>query len=837
MNKQFVVAMTSIAMIASSCVSTSKTGFRKVASSSEVEAIAAQGKDLNFGSTQRARLLTQAEINKFASASNIKLQAGQILTGNDSAFDKKLELVQKATKSIRMVYFIYASDDSSSKLNQALIAKAKSGVRVTLLVDFVTNYKNLDLFSMLEREGGGYLRTYFYNIPNETMVRDANYMVLPCPKETDPTDDACFKSKQAELAKLGNPKEPTAFAKILLSGLYGKNGTALNIALGYGAKIDPKEYQAAKDQAGGFEAADMLKFAELVYEAVIKNSLVAKIKLSIAMTTYGDTLNPLVNELTGRLPLRSPNFEATNGKFWDHITDYTHHKLLAVDGNQFVLGGRNVEDSYHLNQRPADSKTGKYIFIDTDFWGQTAAGGARDIEASFDKLMDTSMVAALNKVKAITAYDFIANTGSKDKPGAAEAATQTCLANKATDLGSCVLNTVGKIKGVAGVADYKSEKERLDAKLVAMNESVTNYDMEYVAKGLKKQGSDFGPMSANDLQTAQVAYLENVNYQKGTNTRVIGSRVGFEAENGKNIQAVWYRGLENACKISRDEERQVRVIFNTAYLLMPAGMIHKIAKMMNGDYGNCSGVNLTFITNSPLTTDLGPINVLARYQLGPLFTHYARLVQYKTDFEQGGKYKYVQFFPTIEYFELKEGVNSASLSGSSSSSGSASGVANNSLHTKTSLIGDDLIIGSANADVRSYYMDTNNAILIRNAKDMNKAYIKYVDGLKESKTIEYKMSDFIGKSIPQLRAENKVMLEAFAKRWKQEGRLTADRVTSFLNHVDEAGTMIQNSTNRLILFRGDFNPVKEYTGESNQYQINKELNELANKYDAMFKVF
>lgn len=485
-----------------------------------------------------------------------------------------------------------------------------------------------------------------------------------------------------------------------------------------------------------------------------------------------------------------------------------------------------------MNQRPADSKTGKYIFIDTDFWGQTADGGTRGIEDAFDKIMRTSMVGSLQKVKDLTAYEFIANTGSATQPGAAEAATKSCVDNKAPNLGACILQTVTKIKGVRGVSDYKSEKERVDAKVDAMYASIKNYEDEYVGKKLKQQGSAFGPMSARDLQTAEVAYLENVNYQKGTMTRIIGSKIGSEAENGKSIQAVWYRGLENACKVSREEkdskgslvyseQKPMRVIFHTAYLLMPSGMIHRIAKMMNNDYGDCSRVRLTFITNSPLTTDLGPINVLARYQLGVLFTHYAGLLQYKKQFEEGGKFTYKQFFPQMDYYELK------------------AGGANNSLHTKTSLIGDDLIIGSANADVRSYYMDTNNAVMIRNAKDLNAQYASFVDSLIASGRIESKMNDFVGKSLAVLRAENEYMLQAFAKRWKQEKRLTPERTESVLNNLDKAGAMINDITSRLILFRGDFEKAGTYVegGRADSYNFNRELNDLANKYDSMFKVF
>ena len=43
------------------------------------------------------------------------------------------------------------------------------------------------------------------------------------------------------------------------------------------------------------------------------------------------------------------------------------------------------------------------------------------------------------------------------------------------------------------------------------------------------------------------------------------------------------------------------------------------------------------------------------------------------------------------------------------------------------LLGDDLLVGSANADVRSYMMDANNAIMIRNSRDMVQQYTAMLD--------------------------------------------------------------------------------------------------------------
>lgn len=819
MNKKLVAAVSAVAIFVTSC--TSFQGMRQVASEPDVEAIAAQGRDYQFNGDQRARPFGGPEIRKLATAPDIKLIDGQLLKDNDAAFDKKLDMINRARSEIRMVYFIYANDDSSSLINQALIAKAQSGVKVKLLVDFITNYKSLDLFQMLEAKGGGNIKTYFYNFPGGQIIQDSNYMTLPCPETAKPDSDTCYKSKIATMNAI-DKKSPTAFSKIFLSGLYGKNSTAIKVAMGYGAQIDPAKYKQSTDGKTAAqleeEKENLIDFVELVSDAFIKNSLWAKIKLSIAMVAYGDTLNPLVNEATGRLPIRSIEKNEDHGQLWDHLSDYTHHKLLAIDGEEFILGGRNIEDSYHMQERVGSS--GKYIFIDTDFWGRTAQGGTAGIEASYDTILKTTMVADLSRVVRVMPNDFIVNAkrANAEVPSASEMAVGACLQSKSADLGGCILSSLPQMPG------YRSVANRVAAEEAVMQDSVARYQSKYVNGGKKQSNKTFGQLSANDLQNAEFHYLENVNYKKGNlNQRIMGSKLGAEAKNNKNIQAAWYGALEHTCRVSRKQERNMEVIIHSAYLLMPSGMVHRIAKMMNNDYGDCSRVKIIFITNSPETTDLGPINLLARYQLGAIFDHYQGLVQYEKRANDSwlGRKLYKRFFPSIEYYEYKK----------------AGGGSGQSLHTKLSLIGDDLIVGSANADVRSYYMDTNNAIMIRNANELNQQYRDYVHGLISSGRIENRMKDFVGKSYEELRGENAYMLDVSAKRWKQEARLTPDRKESILNNLDKAGLKVANSTKRLLLFRGEFDFNNFRDGSDNNYYINRELNEIANDFDGTFKVF
>jgi len=516
-----------------------------------------------------------------------------------------------------------------------------------------------------------------------------------------------------------------------------------------------------------------------------------------------------------------------------------------ADKEQFVLGGRNVEDSYPMKKRVGSA--GKYIFMDTDFWGKTAPGGAANMAGAFDKIVGSSMVADLAKAKYYLAYDFVANVAPKGAkgPGATELAIGTCMQQQAPDMGKCILETIPSMQG------YKSEEARVADVMKNMSKYAENYQTKY------KVTSDnaFGTLSPRDLETASFHYLENTVIRDGK--RIPGAKIGFEADANKNIQVAWYRGLENVCRVSRDEKREMRVVFNTAYLLMPTGMVHRIAQMMNNDFGDCSRVTVTFITNSPFTTDLAPINVLARYQLGALFDHYKSLQQYKETFEapvtlEGSgddaryvpatantpankivKFKYKQFWPKLEYYEYAPTTVEDLISDYISKNEKP-----NSLHTKTSLLGDDLIVGSANADVRSYYMDTNNAMMIRNAHEINAQYVKFIDSLVSSKRIVNRMADFTGRSFAQLKRENEEFLNKFAQRWGQEQRLDKGYAKKILEYIDEGGQKIYNTTKSLLTYREKFERAGAddiLKGES--YNLNEQLNKDANSMDDLFKLF
>ncbi|OFZ30535.1 MAG: hypothetical protein A2622_09070 [Bdellovibrionales bacterium RIFCSPHIGHO2_01_FULL_40_29] len=825
MKKKLILAVGVAALMVTACVSQQKYSDRNVAGIAEIFQKNMEEFSTQFSDQRPARLFTTQDIKKIASSSKLDLVDARLILDNDASFDSKLDMIKRAKKSIRMVYFIYADDDSSSLITQELINKAKSGVKVTLITDFITNYARLDHFKMMASEGKGNLNVYFYNFPSKQIQTDAKYMTFPCPDVKAPTASQCADFK-SPLMKATAKQETTPMSKLFLAGLYGKNGTALKVAMGYGAGIDPAKMKAMKDETDTEEMAVIFDFFETAKDAASGN-IFAKLKMSSALASNGATLNPVLNEMTGRLPTlgtTSPKGEISHAAQWDHLTDYVHHKLVVIDGNEFQLGGRNIEDSYHMKSRLGEK--GKYIFMDTDFYGRTSPGGAREIEASFDKMIKYSPVADISTVQRVVPNDLIKN------PESLMMATGACVQQaqegkvQMMAIGSCIEATAPKLP------NFKNQAARIAESKTELEASVARYSTEYAGKVKalrdnfrnKPYSENVDKFSPSDLANAEVYYLENVSYSKnGEVKRRAGSRIGAEAKYSKNIHAAWYRGLENACKVSRDEKREQRVIIHSAYLFMPSGMVHRLAKMMNGDYGDCSRVRITFLTNSIETTDLNVINIFSRYQMEELIKHHSSLVRYESSFnkDNAGVSKYKRFFPALDFYEY----NASSV---------GTGI---SLHTKLSVLGDDIIIGSANADVRSYYMDTNNGVLIRGAKDFNQDYINYVDSIlndkSKSTSLVHKYTEM---TADHMKAENKALLGFMKQRWDKKNKLTPERQAQILGYIDGLGGKITYTTKRMLNFRGDFEELKFQDNQGSLSEVERELNNLANGFDDMFKV-
>lgn len=843
----------------------------------------------DFAPIRPARALSSADIERVASSGKIPIQKAQILSDNDDAFASKMALLRSAKKEIRASYYIYSHDASSALFTRTLIERARAGVRVKLLLDFVTNYGNLDLFATMQRLGGPNMDIRFYNFPSANIVADAKYITLPCPQPPAGqrvAADFCQKHKN-QLLKNQPLKDDSAqqaqnfYSSLFLAGLYGKNPAALKTALGLGAKLDPA---AIVKNLGGSAAdtneaeksdktAQLIDFFKLYYSAKLKHNWADSVKLAIAMQMYGADLEPLLNEITGRLPLAGSGADAADqqtsqrGQDWDHITDYSHHKLLAVDGTAFQLGGRNIEDSYHMrfHVNPTEG-AGKYIFMDTDFALHSQPGGSKAVEASFDRTFAHPMVADLATVQRIMPNDAVQNSP------ALVAASRTCQglasAGKEQNLARCIQTQMPK---QAGYQNLDTRSARIEKEL---SQRVKTYQSDYTERKKTVRLTDhysasIPSLQAADAEKAEIYYIENTPFdtRKDKQSRRYGAFIGGEAQSHKNIHYLWYRGLENACKQSREQGTSKHVIFHTAYLLMPSGMLYHLGKMLNGDYGDCSGVHITLLTNSMQSTDLGIINVFARYQTAELM-HYYRSRQQDEQTRLSSNTSGINKKTTLPQLSYYEYLPQAAGSGLS-------------LHSKVTLLGDDIMVGSANADVRSYYMDSNNAVLVRNATHMNQAYIDYIENLKRNTRAVQELGPHYSEiTASQLRQENDAILGALACRWDKTARncpgaasateqnknmnaastantasnpppseakasiiplstIDSDRISpaasqAALNSMDKMGASIALTARSLLRHREAFDAAQ---GDAEKIQkLESELNQIANQFDEIFKL-
>ncbi len=752
--------------------------------------------------------LSQQDILDASSSGPLKASKVRVMTDNDASFDSKLEAIRSAQpgETIRLTYFIYSQDQSSSLFSDELLKASKRGVKVKLMADLITNYGLLDYFTYLQQESNGNIQVRLYGRPTPLMIRDIQFMTQPCPP-TGATKVKATTCSDAKWAKIEG-QAPDSFARLMLSGIYGKNLDALSTAAIKGQLID----LAALSKGAGTSSEDQkqfLDFLKLVYNAKVKHDLVAALKVGLAFQFYGDKLNPALNEITGKIPLSQKGEKSLQD--WEHSTDFTHHKLLIV-GNRFVqLGGRNIENSYHMKP---NTLTDKYIFMDTDV-AATLTGGGDAVVKSFDNLYNfKEMTISADEVRAAFPNDFVENSV------AAKATLEKCAVKSYKteadrySLARCIAEELPRHP------QYLDLGARLKNVANKMYDGVQSYNNQYLSRKAYtqtwKKGSTYSDeISSKDLSSLFLTYVENVPYDKRKNvedrTRTYGAVSGQEMKYGKNIQYIWYKGLENACVSSLKEGKEKRIILHSAYFLPPAVMLKGFAKMMDGSW-DCRYVKVTFLTNSPETTDLNYINVAAKYQMAAFFKIYKNRHDIYGSFSDNRSAKF-------EYFEYLKNHEAKGLS----------------LHTKATVLGDDVLIGSANADVRSYYMDSNNGFFLRGAKDFVKDYVAFVDGITSDKTKSVELTSHFGNSnltVESMISEDQKLVQGLLEKNEMTKKLSPkikenlNKVISFLGKFIDTTTKKILSKEYIEAWAGDTDEKIDSDKRREQDQMEKNFNRM-----------
>ena len=790
-----------------------------------------------FASSQAAKL------EQYASVKNMKLTSGTLLMDNDASFEAKLSVLKNAQKgdTVRLVYYIYSDDESASVFTQEVIAAAQRGAKVKLLVDFLQNYKRLDLFKMMIADGSGNVDVRLYGRPTRNIVLDAAYMAANCDvakgcsDETIKAIDQTFAKDSKSDIENNITTKNTGGSGLFLSGLYGKNPEIMAMAL-----LESKEgiianlQQLPKKETTQEDKEKLKKFVMLLWDAKMGGpfeAMSARVQLWFATLLYGDQIKPVMDHVTAFIPYNTKDSKAygqskeNRGKDWAHLTDYTHHKL-AMKTNargevEYVNGGRNIENSYHMKK---NDLTAKYIFMDTDFHATARDPKlAREMEKRFDDLFNFKQLSAtIADVDQTMPNDVLANY---------ELAVKECFAPRATELDA--LKSQGNRAKASAIKKDLTEKcakplfatkvrtveDRVQAARDNMIAGAQAYSQQYQAV---VKNEDVIELSARDLKTAQIHYLENLNFTLGNNKqRVYGAEGGQTVEAGKGIHEAWIQGLEKACRTKQD------VVLHSAYFFLPGNLLAKLSQMVDGTL-DCGQTTVSVMTNSIQTTDLTPINVL-NYNAMKSFYEYMNRAQKDNSREKSrmAKFKYYEY----DAAELNK------IAGATT--GKKDG--NLSLHTKLSVLGQDIIVGSANADIRSYAMDTNNATLIVGAKDLvtnYKAWLKNIVDTGVAKEVSY----LFNQSREDVYKMQGFIVQEMKKRYlgeeKRDGifsdeniKKMTDRLVSVLENIDSETVHIVPdarawAVNQMTNRNGTAPRLKmdpKYTGGTAKFRFGNEL--------------
>lgn len=641
------------------------------------------------------------------SAGPLDTQHAVLITDNDTSFETKLELIRHAAKTLDLAYYIYRSDYSSSVMTAELIAAAKRGVHVRLLVDYFDSYKNFPFFEMLERYGNsgkGKLEVRFFGRPTDNIIRDAAYLTLACQAVGKAGNfPECSREKFAAIDQALNeyrrnygpadPQIPSNFnsggSGYFLSGLYAKDLEVMTFAILNGSEINPRPERSEAEEttadAKAKKVATAINAARVFWQTRSTNEdtfekITASLKLGLAFSFYGKTLRPMYEMLSAYLPVNRPESSVEALKDWQYLTQFLHHKILLVDEQHLVIGGRNVEDSYHMAK---NALTPHYVFMDTDLAIELKTPSPA-LTTAYTGLWDfRTMTATLDDVRMHAPFWLL---------GAVRKTKEKCAGydrSKQPDLYRDCMKSA--------FAESAAPEDFAGRRYQEMLKNAQTYRKRYRPRA----GTQRSPNFAVDRQAA-LYYLENLPFDKSLppaeRRRIYGARNNLEGESGKHIHSVWRAALRNACR-KASPARPQEVILHSAYFFPPSNLLRELAQMIDGSR-NCSNARITILTNSPETTDLNVINLAARYAMRA-FAEYS--AEHRSP-RKGAQLRY------LEYRKQGDSPNQSDLS----------------LHSKVGVFGPDLFVGSANADIRSYMMDTNNGIIIRNAPALHESYVSWV---------------------------------------------------------------------------------------------------------------
>ena len=732
---------------------------------------------------------------KFSKAIVEGAQKAQVVFDNDKAFESKIKIVENAKHSLKMIYYIFLDDTSSAYLAQKIIEAARRGVKVEILVDLHQEYMDLAYFSMLMEQGQGNIDVRFYGRPGMAFMKDVVYLTSNCLDNKKNNKQKCDQIKNKKIDELFSKESEenkrdgisninTGYSGQFLAGLYAKDFTLLGSSVLAGQQVDISEFKNKGSKSYSEEDIESLKkLGVTAWKAQHSSSalerLAAKLKVQIAFSAHADQLNPIREALKTYLPL-SGNKDKDRLRQWMHITDFVHHKFLMADGKRVQLGGRNIQNSYHMKRN--DQLKSYTSFMDTDIYLELPEKN-KELEKSFNDLFNyRAVVAKLSEVEQFAPVESYLEK---------KYLNQTCSGeDDKEDFQECV--------DEAPAFSMKEHKQKL---YQTLTQRAQKYVKEYEPKrnlplvekyvDLKDKGGvlDISPQ-------AKLYYFENVPYTLDSNgqpsKRVYGTEMDQKTYASKGIHAMWGYQFIRSCMVSKKEKRDINIYVNNAYL-MPSGEMLSMMKHMTDGTLDCRRVTVHIMTNSRETTDLLIINVAADFVLQAFLSSHRRGQN-----AQRGNNKSANFV-FYEYTKLNYDENTVPPS----------------LHSKVVVFDQSVFVGSANFDTRSIVMDTNNGFLITQDLNLVSEYQKIMNLLiKKGVVVEVanllkQNSPFYTEKVDYFIEKNHKFVKALLKKQKIE--LTEGKEKLF----DKAFTVIANkiykSTNEIL-----FNQTRQRTQGKNE---------------------
>ncbi len=138
------------------------------------------------------------------------------------------------------------------------------------------------------------------------------------------------------------------------------------------------------------------------------------------------------------------------------------------------------------------------------------------------------------------------------------------------------------------------------------------------------------------------------------------------------------------------------------------------------------------------------------------------------------------------------------------------GVADYSLHSKVMIFGDDIYVGSANADPRSLMMDTNNGLFLRNVPEVVSSYRQYLNELRRARKHVRPITTLVQSiTLAEMLSEDKIRLAQAVKKLLGGGELPAEAKLA-LEKASGLLTRIHGDVESGLRDRRDRGPLADY---------------------------